>query len=318
MLLFLRCAMRVPQCRTALRPERVALRSRCDLLRPYGLQYSSGAAAARAGELERGVGPAPTKRAEPQCFEVGADLDGMRLTRWFLEKFPGIPMSRCMEAMRKGFVKVMENEGTVFSKKEDGYRLKPSYKILLPPVVFERPTVFITKAKRSSSSSSSSISSTLSSTESFSGLSKKNESKRALLEQQIQSRKAQEWIRSLIVFEDEAMMAINKPPGLISAQGGSSLQSVERALQLGWGGERWLVHRLDKDTSGVLLIAKSRRVATFLHNEFAQRRVTKTYWALVSPAPQMHEGRIKAPLRLGLLKSEVASAPAAETESDDA
>lgn len=120
-----------------------------------------------------------------------------------------------------------------------------------------------------------------------------------------QAQKAREWIQSMVIYEDDSVVGLNKPAGIVSAQGGDEMNSIEKALKAGWPEERWLIHRLDKDTTGLLLVAKSRRIAAFLHEEFKERRVTKTYWALVSPVPKETEGRIKAPLFIGDTRTEV-------------
>ena len=110
------------------------------------------------------------------------------------------------------------------------------------------------------------------------------------------------YIQSLVIFEDEDLVVINKPAGL-AVQGGSGITKHVDGMLDGLAGENGvrprLVHRLDKDTSGVLLLARSAEVARRLSEAFAGRDVQKIYWALTSPAPKKDKGRIDAPLAKG-------------------
>lgn len=103
---------------------------------------------------------------------------------------------------------------------------------------------------------------------------------------------------SWIIYEDEYLIAINKPSGL-ATQGGSSIDiSVDDFLA---GQELQLVHRLDKDTSGILLIAKNAKSAEFLTDAFRKKTVKKTYLALVRGVLKKNEGTINIPLRKQLV-----------------
>ena len=107
------------------------------------------------------------------------------------------------------------------------------------------------------------------------------------------------FIRDMVVFEDADIIALNKPSG-IATQGGSK-QSRYIDLYLDAftnkaGVRPRLVHRLDKDTSGILLLARSANVARKLGDAFKGREVKKIYWAITSPTPEQPEGTIKAPL----------------------
>ncbi|MCB1531825.1 MAG: RluA family pseudouridine synthase [Alphaproteobacteria bacterium] len=108
-----------------------------------------------------------------------------------------------------------------------------------------------------------------------------------------------DFIRSLVIYDDGDVMALNKPYGLPS-QGGSKVKrhidGMLDALADKNGVRPRLVHRLDKDTSGVLLLARSAKVAKALGAQFKSRDIKKIYWAIVSPAPQDYAGTIKAPL----------------------
>lgn len=105
-------------------------------------------------------------------------------------------------------------------------------------------------------------------------------------------------LQDAVLFKDDDVIAINKPPGL-AVQGGSG---VDRHLDgmldaLCFGKERpKLVHRLDKDTSGVLLLARSSKAARQLTAAFRDRSAEKIYWALVAGVPALRQGKIDMPL----------------------
>jgi 23S rRNA pseudouridine955/2504/2580 synthase len=111
-----------------------------------------------------------------------------------------------------------------------------------------------------------------------------------------------EAIRAMTLFEDRDVIALNKPYGL-AVQGGSGTKShIDGMLEAltNRGGDRpVLVHRLDRDTSGVLLIAKSRRIAAELGEIFRSRGARKIYWALVEGVPKPTKGRISMFLAKG-------------------
>ncbi|MFN3233732.1 MAG: RluA family pseudouridine synthase [Alphaproteobacteria bacterium] len=102
-------------------------------------------------------------------------------------------------------------------------------------------------------------------------------------------------LKDAILYKDDWVIAINKPAGL-AVQGGSKtsrhLDGMLDALRLGAKERPRLVHRLDKDTSGVLLLARSRKAASALAEAFKDRRTEKTYWALVRGVPRPREGEI--------------------------
>ena len=108
-----------------------------------------------------------------------------------------------------------------------------------------------------------------------------------------------EFIKSLVIYDDGDVIALNKPAGL-SVQGGSKIKfhidGMLDGLTNKTGVRPRLVHRLDKDTSGVLLLARSSKVAKELGNMFKGRDIKKIYWALVAPTPEKHEGTIRAAL----------------------
>lgn len=110
------------------------------------------------------------------------------------------------------------------------------------------------------------------------------------------------WLESLILWEDEDILVLNKPSGLAVQGGSKTLKHVDGYLK-SWGeirNQRYrLVHRLDRDTSGVFLVAKTAEMATHLTDCFKQGTVKKTYWAIVMGQPQPGIGKVKAPLLKG-------------------
>jgi 23S rRNA pseudouridine955/2504/2580 synthase len=104
--------------------------------------------------------------------------------------------------------------------------------------------------------------------------------------------------RSLVLYEDEEVLVLNKPSGLAVQGGTKTTKHVDRLLSAwGEGLERpRLVHRLDRDTSGVLVLGKTPSAAAKLSGAFARRRAQKTYWALVAGHPKPGEGVLELPL----------------------
>ena len=104
--------------------------------------------------------------------------------------------------------------------------------------------------------------------------------------------------RSLVIYEDEEVLALNKPSGLAVQGGTKTLKHIDRLLSAwGEGPERpRLVHRLDRDTSGVLVLGKTPGAAAKLAGAFARRRTQKVYWALVAGLPKPEEGVLELPL----------------------
>jgi tRNA pseudouridine32 synthase/23S rRNA pseudouridine746 synthase len=111
-----------------------------------------------------------------------------------------------------------------------------------------------------------------------------------------------DFIRALVIYQDSDVIALNKPAGL-SSQGGRiaarTLDDLLQAFAKPSGVRPRLVHRLDRDTSGVILTARSRPAAAFLGKAMMARRLRKTYLAVVAPgAPDPRGGVVEAPLRL--------------------
>jgi 23S rRNA pseudouridine955/2504/2580 synthase len=111
-----------------------------------------------------------------------------------------------------------------------------------------------------------------------------------------------EAIAAMTLFEDRDVIVLNKPYGLAVQGGSGTKRHIDGMLEslAGKDGERpVLVHRLDRDTSGVLLIAKSRRMAAELGETFRSRGSRKIYWALVEGVPKPGQGRISMFLAKG-------------------
>lgn len=190
---------------------------------------------------------------------VAAGDDGMRLDNWIKKHYPGLGFGQMQKILRTGQLRV------------DGKRVKPNarlaqgQKIRIPPQM---------------------AGATVPAGPPASG-------PRPL------SDKEASFIRSLVLYEDDAVIALNKPAG-IAVQGGSKQggRHLDRYLDaLAQDGERpRLVHRLDLDTSGVLLLARTVRAARALGDMFKGRGIRKHYWAVVSPAPARDSGLIDVPI----------------------
>ena len=111
-----------------------------------------------------------------------------------------------------------------------------------------------------------------------------------------------EMIRAAVIWRDDHIIALNKPPGL-PTQGGTGqtrhVDGLAEALRFGFDEKPRLVHRLDKDTSGILLLARTRAVAQGLTEAFRSRETRKIYWAAVAGVPKPAMGTV----RFGLVKA---------------
>lgn len=182
---------------------------------------------------------------------------GMRLDRWFKLHYPQITHAYLSKLLRTGRVRV---EG---ARAKPGTRLSPGQEVRVPPLGFEtRPADARRKAEPLTAA------------------------ERA-------------FFRSLVLFEDKDLFVLDKPAGLAVQGGTKTVRHIDRLLD-GLGVEfeerPRLVHRLDKDTSGVLVIARRRSVASSLGRQFATRSVRKVYWALVRGVPKPPQGKVVTPL----------------------
>lgn len=112
------------------------------------------------------------------------------------------------------------------------------------------------------------------------------------------SQKDRDFIDSIVLFEDDQILALNKPAGLAVQGGTKTMRHLDGMLNSYQkkGVKPRLVHRLDKETSGVLLLAKTADAARVLTYAFQGHDVKKTYWAVTAPAPTQENGTIDAPL----------------------
>ncbi len=192
--------------------------------------------------------------------EVKKPDDGLRLDRWFRKHFPALTHGRLEKLLRQGRVRL---EG---KRVKSAARVVQGQKVRIPPEVLQIPDA------------------------STFPISNADDEKFATLAKEL---------HKAILYKDEDILVLNKPSGL-AVQGGSKTHiHVDAALPyLKMGAEESprLVHRLDKDTSGVLILARTRQVAHTLTRYFAAREVDKVYWALVHGVPRPLEGAITDPL----------------------
>lgn len=195
---------------------------------------------------------------EVKRHTVAADEEGMRLDRWFKIHFPQVTFAYLNKLTRTGQVRV----GTARAKTNT--RLKSGDEIRVPPLAFDKRPADTPKA-----------------------------------DVKPLTREERRLFDSMVIHEDKDIFILNKPSGF-AVQGGTKTHHHLDGLLMGLGkelGERpLLVHRLDRDTSGVIVVAKRRAVAASLGKLFATRNVKKTYWAIVKGVPKPQQGRIDVPL----------------------
>ena len=183
---------------------------------------------------------------------VTADEADLRLDRWFRRHFPSATQGVIQKLCRTGQIRV---DG---KRVETGQRLSPGMSVRVPPlpsgtpVVAERPAPVFDP----------------------------------LLEQEMSK---------LVLYRDDHVIVLNKPFGLPSQGGPGITKHLDGMLDgLRFGSEHRprLVHRLDRDTTGVIVVARTPGVAAKLASSFRGRDVQKTYWAVVVGRPVPVEGRI--------------------------
>ena len=131
------------------------------------------------------------------------------------------------------------------------------------------------------------------------------------------------FLTSITLYADEDLVVLDKPAGLAVQKGTRTDEHIDGMLisQAARTGERWrLVHRLDKDTAGCLLLARTREAAAYFGRQFERKTITKTYWAVVSGVPEPRHGTIDLPLIKARtpLGDRVRPAEAGEIEDADA
>lgn len=120
------------------------------------------------------------------------------------------------------------------------------------------------------------------------------------------NQKDRDFIEDIALFEDEHLLVLNKPVGL-AVQGGSKMKRhIDGMLNsyMKKGVKPRLCHRLDKDTSGVLILGKTAEATRKLTKQFQNHDVQKTYWALTNPAPAHDNGTINAPIAKSFVKGD--------------
>ncbi|MGE0279651.1 MAG: RluA family pseudouridine synthase [Rhizobiaceae bacterium] len=184
---------------------------------------------------------------------VGKDEQGMRLDRWFKVHFPGLGFGHLQKLLRSGQVRV--DGGRV---KADT-RVEPGQMVRVPPL----------------------------------GVDKKGDEN--LTGHSIRNQGDADVLAKMTLYEDAKVFVFNKPSGL-AVQGGSGVSrhvdGMLEALRNKKGEKPRLVHRLDRDTSGVLVVARTRLAAMKLAEAFRARETKKTYWSLVKGVPKKREDKI--------------------------
>lgn len=184
---------------------------------------------------------------------VEAGEAGMRLDRWFKTHYPGLGFGHLQKLLRSGQVRV--DGGRV---KADT-RVQPGQVVRVPPLEVDRRDAAPLTART------------------------------------MRARPDGDVLSQMLLHEDPKVFVFNKPAGL-AVQGGSGVtRSVDDMLEA-WRNQKGekprLVHRLDRDTSGVLVVARTRHAAMKLAEAFRERETKKTYWALVKGVPKKREDKI--------------------------
>jgi 23S rRNA pseudouridine955/2504/2580 synthase len=192
--------------------------------------------------------------------EVAAADADIRLDRWFRRHYPALGHGRLEKLLRTGQVRV---DG---ARAKASTRLATGQKVRVPPLPDDAPAPRAPESRPSARSP---------------------------------TREEAEALRRLVLYRDDDIVAINKPAGL-AVQGGTKvdrhLDAMLDALRFGSPERPRLVHRLDKETSGVLVLARTARAAAELAEAFRGKDAIKTYWALVAGVPRPRQGRIDLPI----------------------
>jgi 23S rRNA pseudouridine955/2504/2580 synthase len=191
-------------------------------------------------------------------FTVEADDDGIRLDRWFKRHLPDASFNIVSRWARTGQLRVDGKRAT------PGDRLEAGQQLRVPPADVAAAASARPARKR-----------------------------RELTDDEM------EFALSMVIHRDDAAIVLNKPAGL-ATQGGTKTENhvdgLLDALTFGLDNRPKLVHRLDKDTSGALLIARTSRSAGHFAKAFSSRTARKVYWALVVGVPDIADGFIDLPI----------------------
>lgn len=206
----------------------------------------------------------PPSGAGVQTVAVAEEEAELRLDRWFKRHFPGLSHGRLEKLLRKGHIRV------------DGKRAKSGQRLVAGQMVRVPPIDVAPQSNTKTKTASVSIT---------------DEDAEAL--------------RSAVLYRDDFVIAINKPAGL-AVQGGSGtrrhLDGMLDALRYGSSERPRLVHRLDRDTSGVLILGRTPAATAALTRSFRQRSAQKLYWAVTTGTPVPHAGRIDQALAKGTVR----------------
>lgn len=202
----------------------------------------------------------PGASSEVRQFTIAPDDDGVRLDRWFKRNLPQVGFATVSRWARTGQLRV------------DGRRIKPDDRLAAGQVLRVPPGG--ERQERAAAAP-----------------------RRALSPEDVAE------ARAMVIRETKAAIVLNKPPGLATQGGSKTHRHVDGLLDAFVEDEEphpqvrpRLVHRLDKDTSGVLLIARTPGSAASFSRRFSGRSARKIYWALVVGVPELAEGVIDAPL----------------------
>jgi 23S rRNA pseudouridine955/2504/2580 synthase len=193
-----------------------------------------------------------------ETIEVRPDESELRLDRWFRIHFPEVTYGLLQKLLRSGQVRVDSRRVQANARLEAGARVRVPKAMRHHPqgAPSPRPPLGLSKADRN-------------------------------------------FIERMILFEDDHVLVLDKPFG-IAVQGGTGTRRHIDGLLAGmvdrFGDRPRLVHRLDRDTTGVLLVAKHRDAAAKLGRIFQSRAAAKTYWALVKGVPKPTQGKVEAAL----------------------
>lgn len=187
---------------------------------------------------------------------VGGTEAGLRLDRWFKRHYPQVPHALLEKWLRTGQVRLDGRRVTA------GARVEAGQSVRVPPV----PAAPVRPSATSRPAAPSQEEATA--------------------------------LKRAVLYRDDNMIILDKPAGLAVQGGTGTAHHLDGMLDvLAAGGERpRLVHRLDKDTSGVLVLARTAASAAALGQTFRGRAIRKLYWALVVGEPPAAEGEIRAPL----------------------
>jgi 23S rRNA pseudouridine955/2504/2580 synthase len=207
-----------------------------------------------------------SKRQAPTAVKtanVDADDDGARLDRWFRRHYPAVSHGQLEKLLRTGQVRL------------DGKRVKAGDRVSTGQIIRLPPQIETTHKAVEPSSTKTQASAPQ------------------------PSEQARKFVEDLVIHKDSSVLVLNKPSGL-ATQGGSGItEHVDGLLEhLAHGKRRKpkLVHRLDRDTSGVLVVARNVPAAAALSESLRRRDAEKVYWALTKGVPNRPRGRIRSAL----------------------